>query len=51
MVPVAKARCLLTRPGITHTLRILGRIGGQVSMDSKISQGSRFWIELPEFTK
>ncbi|MDZ8025482.1 MAG: ATP-binding protein [Nostoc sp. DedQUE11] len=37
--------------GLAIVRKGIERMGGQVGMESEVSQGSRFWIELPEFVK
>ncbi|WP_392535004.1 ATP-binding protein [Nostoc sp. C117] len=37
--------------GLAIVRKGIERMGGQVGMESEVSQGSRFWIELPEFFK
>ncbi|MBD2414315.1 hypothetical protein FACHB389_14215 [Nostoc calcicola FACHB-389] len=35
--------------GLAIVRKGIERMGGQLGMESEVSQGSRFWIELPEF--
>lgn len=37
--------------GLAIVRKGIERMGGQVGMESEVSQGSRFWIELPEYVK
>jgi PAS domain S-box-containing protein len=37
--------------GLAIVRKGIERMGGQFGMESEVSQGSRFWIELPEFIK
>ncbi|MBW4688202.1 MAG: response regulator [Komarekiella atlantica HA4396-MV6] len=37
--------------GLAIVRKGIERMGGQAGMESEIGQGSRFWIELPEFFK